>query len=164
MTGCGPRLKTWTLVLGVDGDARRLDERPPLGQPPPALDRTVVHRYDRLAPAPILPQHDDRAYRALRQTPGRPAPAYGPWPLRGRRAAAPPLPRGDRAEPARPRAHPGRRRASSDCSPGCRRGPHDRRLAGLRGGGTAPRDLAEVPPVRPARHRRAEGPPRRRGG
>jgi len=36
------------------------------------------------------------------------------------------------------------------------------RLAGVRGGGPAPRGLAEVPPLRPARHRWAEGPPRRR--
>ena len=36
------------VVLGVDGDARRLDERPPLGKPSPPLDRPVVHARDLL--------------------------------------------------------------------------------------------------------------------
>jgi len=64
--------------------------------------------------------------------------AHRPWPVRGRCAAVPSLPRGDRAEPARPRAHRGRRRASSDRAPRCRRGPT---IADL------PECAAAVPPL-----------------
>jgi len=39
------------VVLGVHADARRLHERPSLGQASPALDRPVVHKCDLLVRA-----------------------------------------------------------------------------------------------------------------
>src|SRR4029453_15595185 len=41
-------IEEMNVVLGVHGAARRLHEKPCLGQAPPALDRPVVHRCDLL--------------------------------------------------------------------------------------------------------------------
>src|SRR5256886_6653561 len=59
------------VVLRVDADARRLDVGPPLGQPSPTVDRTVVHGVSLLVRRLILPQHDHAGHR--RTSPSRAA-------------------------------------------------------------------------------------------